>query len=617
MEVYWCENCKTPIINSGSIHSEKFKKNSYFDIEDKVLEWIYSKEKSINFYNKFLSLKKQVDKAFENDNVNRFEKNLEEQKSKLNEYVLKYLQFKKKDFNYESENSKKIVCPKCESEVKYMAKDIRPVFMEERIMLSVLLEQDFKNKNIWSGTGSRYLVDGKSIEINNKDLYNLDNLNEKIGIIRKKIEENNEVIDFTFFLEINKEHYNYIDNSAIDFIKKVADLFKKRLQVVSFSGGKDSSVVSDLVRRALNKQDILHVFGDTTLEFPFTYNYIQRFKSKPKRPPFLPVNKPEKSFFELTKLLGPPSRVMNWCCTIFKTGPIGNLFRNMTEQQNILTYYGIRRSESKSRSQYNKITKSPKISKQLVVSPIIDWYDVDVWLYLLTRSIDFNDAYKYGFTRVGCWCCPNNSKWSEFLCKIYMKEKTEKWRDHLIDFAKRIGKPDPEVYIDTGKWKARQGGRGLSSSEVTVSLEDEPCTLEDKAKNYNLSRPIEDSLYEFFKPFGIINKNIGNKMLGEVYILDPKTNQPKFILQGNEGSKQLKVKVIQDKYIKLLFQRIECQLRKFQSCIGCTACANICPEDAISLNNGYKINENKCKHCMKCVAYYHKGCIVTRTMMDY
>ena len=34
--------------------------------------------------------------------------------------------------------------------------------------------------------------------------------------------------------------------------------------IIGFSGGKDSTVTSHLVRTALGSNDILHVFGDTT-----------------------------------------------------------------------------------------------------------------------------------------------------------------------------------------------------------------------------------------------------------------------------------------------------------------------------------------------------------------
>ena len=44
-------------------------------------------------------------------------------------------------------------------------------------------------------------------------------------------------------------------------------------------------------------------------------------KTHPKTPVISARNK-EKDFEELCKLIGPPSRVMRWCCTVFKTGTI-------------------------------------------------------------------------------------------------------------------------------------------------------------------------------------------------------------------------------------------------------------------------------------------------------
>ena len=54
---------------------------------------------------------------------------------------------------------------------------------------------------------------------------------------------------------------------------------------VSFSGGKDSTVVSHLVRKKMREEKVLHIFGDTKLEMPFTYEYVERFrKNNPATP---------------------------------------------------------------------------------------------------------------------------------------------------------------------------------------------------------------------------------------------------------------------------------------------------------------------------------------------
>ena len=80
------------------------------------------------------------------------------------------------------------------------------------------------------------------------------------------------------------------------------------------------------------------------------------------------------------------------------------------------------RNESKARSKYDRDTGETKIAIQKGASPIIDWMNFDVWLYILTTGVDINNAYFFGYERVGCWCCPNNGNWSEILSSIYMPE---------------------------------------------------------------------------------------------------------------------------------------------------------------------------------------------------
>ena len=78
-------------------------------------------------------------------------------------------------------------------------------------------------------------------------------------------------------MEANKDRYNYITEEAVSFIQKYENKYAIEDMMVSFSGGKDSTVTSHLVNRALGTNKVLHVFGDTTLEFPYTLEYKKRF----------------------------------------------------------------------------------------------------------------------------------------------------------------------------------------------------------------------------------------------------------------------------------------------------------------------------------------------------
>lgn len=526
-------------------------------------------------------------------------------------------------------------CSICNNDGNYIGTDIRPVFPEERLLIETILEKPFQfaDKSMWNTSGNNYIVNGKKIKFSIQETLKKVSTNE----IRKNIEkykEQNKKYEDTFFdndyikkfIIANSLRLNYIMNEGINYIKEEAKNFDDDELFVSFSGGKDSTVTSDIVMRALGRENIIHVYGDTTLEYPTTGKYISRFRKKHTKTPLLIARNKEQSFNELCKVIGPPSRMMRWCCTIFKTGAITRKINStFKDKKRILTFQGIRRNESTARSKYERESNNSKISKQLAVSPIIDWLEFDVWLYIISNKVDFNDAYRQGFSRVGCWCCPNNSGWSEFLSEVYMNDMYDEFHKILIDFAKSVGKPDPEEYIRNGGWKARQGGNGLDYSKNAV-VEFKPCALYENTINFELNKDISDDLYEFFKPFGTLNYTIGNKILNEVYVLDKNTNEPLIKLIGRKGQRNLKVTIIKFKGcfkdMRTSEMLIKNQITKYQVCIGCLACESNCKFNAIKITNignlnedvMYKIDDTKCVGCLECIKHFSGGCYMRKVL---
>ena len=520
------------------------------------------------------------------------------------------------------------ICPICAKKAHRIGGDLRPVFPEERLLLEIMLGEPFKYKDasVWNASGNHYYADGKKIKFTVSQTKKLDAKEIRKQLTQLSSENSYDVFDANIkkFVTANQKRYDYISKEAMEYIRTKAENAALTEMFVSFSGGKDSTVVSELVMRALGTQEILHLYGDTTLEFPESKEYVKRFrKEHPKTLVDTAKNK-DKNFEELCEQLGPPSRVMRWCCTIFKTGAIQRRIQTLFKgKKKILTFYGIRRSESSSRNKYDRESDSPKIATQKTVSPIIDWTDFDVWLYLLTTGIDFNSAYRLGYTRVGCWCCPNNSDWSGFLSQIYMPEQYEKWHTLLVEFAKKIGKPDPEVYVDEGNWKARQGGNGLEYSQTSV-LTFKPCALQENALNFELQRPISEELYELFKPFGYINKSLGNERLGEVFVVDRNGNL-QLKLQGKLGQTTLKVSILSktaghSKSMKAVEDKVKNQITKYQMCMGCLGCESACKYGAIAIKTdrsglvSYKIKDDKCVRCGHCIAHYDGGCYMRKVM---
>jgi len=369
----------------------------------------------------------------------------------------------------------------------------------------------------------------------------------------------------------------------------------------------------------LSNPSIIHIFGDTTLEFPSTYEYVARFrKNNPKTIVRTSKNR-EQDFYSVCEQIGPPARMMRWCCTMFKTGPITRTLNSLFRDSKILTFYGIRKYESAARSKYDRVANGAnvKIQKQTVAAPIFNWNDMEVWLYMLGEQVDFNDAYRLGYDRVGCWCCPNNTVRSQLLAKIYMPEQSRKWRDYLISFAKSIGKPDAETYVDDGKWKARQGGNGLEAAE-DVKIKFTNCTAEDHAKIYKLNKEITDDFYNLFVPFGKVSRELGRKMLHEVLVLDLATNVPILSIQPfsqEDYNFAVKIRTLNVADHENLQRMVSYQIRKYNACKKCLKCESVCSFDAITVSNArYYIDENKCKHCKKCVTakYLEGGCLMDR-----
>jgi len=514
-------------------------------------------------------------------------------------------------------------CPLCKGSISYLGSDLRPVFDEERFLVELLLNDPlcFQNSTIWA-CDNRYYVDGRSLPISLSKYHKVD-IEALVASIKEQRPENSPDVfkeSISRFCNANSERYNRIVNEAMEFINSVSAEYPEENVVISFSGGKDSTVVADLVIRALGNPSMVHVFGNTTLEFQSTLEYTERYRKDNPLAIFKTAMNNEQSFYKVANEIGPPSRTMRWCCSMFKTGPITRVFNGLYRNQDVLSFYGIRKCESVSRSKYNRVeddAESVKIQKQRVASPIFFWRDIDVWLYILTRGLDFNNAYKLGYDRVGCWCCPNNNPRAQFLSSVYMTELSDHWRSFLIGFARKIGKPDPETYVDTGKWKARQGGNGLEAAN-SVKLKFDNCATEENAVILSLHKPYSPEIESYFCPIGKPAPELGRALINETIILDPKSSMPILSIQpfSQDGfDYAIKIKVLDASQTADLVRMSKYQVTKYNACRQCLKCESLCKYGAISITDGkYRIEMNRCMHCRQCVTdkYLEGGCLMRK-----
>lgn len=157
---------------------------------------------------------------------------------------------------------------------------------------------------------------------------------------------------------------------------------------VAFSGGKDSTVMFDLVKRAGVKYDA-H-YNVTTVDPPELVLFIRH------QYPEVVWERPAKTMYALIeRMMTPPTRLMRYCCRILK--------EHGGEGRMVVT--GIRAEESQARSKRSEIDSDRNNPKDYV-HPIFMWSENDIWQYINERQLPYCSLYDEGFERLGCIGCP-------------------------------------------------------------------------------------------------------------------------------------------------------------------------------------------------------------------
>ena len=207
--------------------------------------------------------------------------------------------------------------------------------------------------------------------------------------------------------------------------------------IASFSGGKDSQVVLDLVTRAIPPTTFEVIYSDTGYELPPSlelYEEVKRYYGERFPALKFSTTRNHESVLNYWDQIGTPSDTHRWCCSVMKTAP---LYRSLkvdgTKQAKVLAFEGVRSEESVRRSSYNRIGKGVKHPFVINARPILNWNTTEIFLYLFEQNLPVNPAYRVGKPRVGCILCPFGSPWDDMIVnKCYP--------DNLRPFLGRIEK---------------------------------------------------------------------------------------------------------------------------------------------------------------------------------
>lgn len=373
--------------------------------------------------------------------------------------------------------------------------------------------------------------------------------------------------------------------------------------IASFSGGKDSQVVLDLVTRAIPSTAFEVIYSDTGYELPPSlelYGEVKRYYGERFPSLKFSIARNHESVFNYWDKIGTPSDTHRWCCSVMKTAPLYRMLKvDGNKQARVLTFDGVRAEESTRRSTYERIGKGVKHSTVVNASPILNWSTIEIFLYLLGHNLPINPAYRKGVTRVGCVICPFSSEWNEMVVRNYYYDAIRPFLCRIETNVKKLDIPDPKEYIVSGNWKRRAGGRDMTPDAKINIVSIKPDLV---IEIYNSHKKITT----WFPAVGIFNGNSkhGNiKFNGNVFNYSVKTLTDKIVITFPSATADA-----------LFIGLVKRALYKSTFCINCEACEVECPTGALSILPEAKIDLTKCIHCHKCLTFHELGCIVAHSL---
>ncbi|MCK9580090.1 MAG: phosphoadenosine phosphosulfate reductase family protein, partial [Methanoregula sp.] len=224
----------------------------------------------------------------------------------------------------------------------------------------------------------------------------------------------------------NRYHLKNLERNAIRTIKH--HMTDRPTVNVSFSGGKDSTVVLQLSRKAGVTRAF---FINTNLEFPETIEFVRSTG----------VEMVEKAgdFWQAVDKAGPPGKDNRWCCKFQKLRPL-KLY--LAETGPCVTIQGNRWYESWNRASLEETSQNPDNPLQLNVSPIRNWRALEVFMYLWWQEVPMNPLYEAGIERIGCYLCPAMLESEYEMIRRTHPEYARKWDEFVEHWAERKGLPD-------------------------------------------------------------------------------------------------------------------------------------------------------------------------------
>lgn len=278
--------------------------------------------------------------------------------------------------------------------------------------------------------------------------------------------------------------------------------------VIGYSGGKDSTATLQLVWLALSelpkeqlKKQVHIINTDTLVESPVISQWVKKslyIMDKSAQEQGLPFVThrlvPDMNNTFWVNFIGRgypfPRKKLRWCTDRLKIKPVNTFVKSkIAEHGEIILVLGTRKAESARRAQtmayYEKkrvrelLSPNPTLANELVFSPLEEWNDNDVWVFLMQYKNPWGYSNQElltlyrgatadnecplmveknlpscGRSRFGCWVCTMVEK-DKSMEAMIANDEEKAWMTPLLEFRNRFG--DEEHDRERRSFKKMQG----------------------------------------------------------------------------------------------------------------------------------------------------------------
>ena len=200
--------------------------------------------------------------------------------------------------------------------------------------------------------------------------------------------------------KINELNAKVENARAVECLRFFLKEYKGKIALSSSMGAEDQ-VLTDMVANIDPETRIFTL--DTGRIFPETYDLID--KTNKKYGISIDVMFPDhKAIQQMVKEKGinlfyESVENRKLCCHIRKIEPLKRAFEGLD-----VWICGLRREQSVTR--YNtKMVEWDDANAIIKVNPLIDWKEKDVWDYIKTNDVPYNELHDKGFPSIGCQPC--------------------------------------------------------------------------------------------------------------------------------------------------------------------------------------------------------------------